>query len=82
MRLGHCRNHGCNRLNCVLCKHNPNKRCRGNFAHKYWVGDRLLAKCEGEIQVELINIDTQQTVSTDLEEACIEVWHYEIWEYC
>lgn len=68
-----CRNHGCNRLNCVLCKHNPNKRCRGNFAHKYWVGDRLLAKCDGEIQVELINIDTQQTVSDGLQDACIEV---------
>ncbi|KAK9849495.1 hypothetical protein WJX84_011563, partial [Apatococcus fuscideae] len=68
-----CRNHGCNRLNCVLCKHNPNKRCRGNFAHKYWVGDRLLAKCDGEIQVELINIDTQQTVSAGLQDACIEV---------
>ena len=57
----------------MLCKHNPNKRCRGNFAHKYWVGDRLLAKCDGEIQVELINIDTQQTVSAGLQDACIEV---------
>ena len=35
----------------MLCKQNPNKRCTGNFAHKYWVGDKLLAKCEGEIQV-------------------------------
>ena len=42
------------RSQCVLCKHNPSKRCQGNFAHKYWVGDRLLAKCEGELCVELV----------------------------
>jgi hypothetical protein len=53
--IGLYRNHGCNQLQCILCKHNPNKRCMGNFAHKYWVGDKLLAKCEGEIQVELID---------------------------
>lgn len=35
----------------MLCKQNPARRCTGNFAPKYWVGDRLLAKCEGEIQV-------------------------------
>ena len=52
------RNHGCNSGACVLCKHNPAKRCTGNFAHKYWVGDKLLAKCEGAILVELINADT------------------------
>ena len=50
------RNHGCNKGNCVLCKQNPNKRCTGNFAHKYWVGDKLLAKCEGEIQVRTIAV--------------------------
>ncbi len=48
---GGCRSHGCNLTECVLCKHNPHRRCTGNFAPKYWVGDRLLAKCEGEIQV-------------------------------
>ena len=42
----------------MLCKHNPAKRCTGNFAHKYWVGDKLLAKCEGAILVELIDADT------------------------
>lgn len=58
---------------CVLCKHNPNKRCSGNFAHKYWVGDRLLAKCDGEIQVELIDTDTHQRVMEDLSDYMVEV---------
>ena len=64
--LAMCRNHGCNVPHCVLCKHNPNKRCTGNFAAKYWVGDRLLAKCEGEIQVELIDTSTGERVVDDL----------------
>lgn len=69
-----CRNHGCNISHCVLCKHNPNKRCTGNFAHKYWVGDRLLAKCEGDIQVELIDTSGAR-VTEDLSEYRIEVPH-------
>ena len=46
-------------LQCVLCKHNPNKRCAGNFAGKYWVGDALLAKCEAEILVQVMDGATQ-----------------------
>ena len=42
----------------MLCKQNPAKRCGGNFAGKYWVGDRLAAKCEAEINVEVH--DTQR----------------------
>lgn len=38
-------------MSCVLCKDNPNRRCTENFAAKYWVGDKLLAKCDGEIKV-------------------------------
>lgn len=68
-----CRHHGCNRLQCVLCKHNPNKRCTGNFAHKYWVGDKLLAKCEGEIQVELVDGLTGERVTDDLSSMRLEV---------
>ncbi|DBA98922.1 hypothetical protein WJX77_006198 [Trebouxia sp. C0004] len=68
-----CRNHGCNRLQCVLCKHNPNKRCTGNFAHKYWVGDKLLAKCEGEIQVELVDGMTGERVIEDLSDMKVEL---------
>lgn len=68
-----CRNHGCNQLQCVLCKHNPNKRCTGNFAHKYWVGDKLLAKCEGEIQVEIVDGLTGERVTDDLTNMRLEV---------
>ena len=57
-----CRNHGCNTAQCVLCKHNPNKRCGVNFAGKYWVGDALLAKCEAEIDVEVLDEATQSRV--------------------
>ena len=74
LALSACRNHGCNRLQCVLCKHNPNKRCTGNFAHKYWVGDKLLAKCEGEIQVELVDGMTGERVVEDLSDMKVEVW--------
>ena len=57
----------------MLCKHNPNKRCTGNFAHKYWVGDKLLAKCEGEIQVELVDGTTGERVMDDLSNIRLEV---------
>lgn len=68
-----CRNHGCNSQACVLCKHNPAKRCTGNFAHKYWVGDKLLAKCEGSILVELIDTDTGDRVDDEVQGMRIEV---------
>lgn len=61
-------------MQCVLCKHNPNKRCTGNFAHKYWVGDKLLAKCEGEIQVEVVDGTTGERVVEDLSDMKVEVW--------
>ena len=67
------RNHGCNTQNCVLCKHNPNKRCQGNFAHKYWVGDKLLAKCEGEIAVEMIDSVSGERHSENLGNYRVEV---------
>ena len=68
-----CRNHGCNLASCVLCKHNPAKRCTGNFAHKYWVGDKLLAKCEGSILVEVIDADTGERMSDEVQGMRIEV---------
>ncbi|KAK9825886.1 hypothetical protein WJX81_001066 [Elliptochloris bilobata] len=67
-----CRNHGCNSGSCVLCKHNPNKRCMGNFAKKYWVGDKLLAKCEGGILIECIDVITGERVTEDLGEMRVE----------
>ncbi|CAL8469005.1 g8546 [Coccomyxa elongata] len=68
-----CRNHGCNLASCVLCKHNPAKRCTGNFAHKYWVGDKLLAKCEGSIVVEVIDADTGERMVDEVQGMRIEV---------
>ncbi|KAK9918510.1 hypothetical protein WJX75_004610 [Coccomyxa subellipsoidea] len=68
-----CRNHGCNLASCVLCKHNPAKWCTGNFAHKYWVGDKLLAKCEGSILVEVIDADTGERMSDEVQGMRIEV---------
>lgn len=67
------RNHGCNLASCVLCKHNPAKRCTGNFAHKYWVGDKLLAKCEGSILVEVIDADTGERCMDEVQGMRIEV---------
>lgn len=68
-----CRYHGCNSVACVLCKHNPAKRCTGNLAHKYWVGDKLLAKCEGNIMVELIDADTGARMTDEVQGMKIEV---------
>ncbi|CAK0731822.1 hypothetical protein CVIRNUC_000047 [Coccomyxa viridis] len=68
-----CRYHGCNSAACVLCKHNPAKRCTGNFAHKYWVGDKLLAKCEGTIMVELIDAETGARMTDEVQGMKIEV---------
>ena len=48
----------CNSGACTLCKHNPAKRCTVNFARHYHVDERLLAKCEGDIQVELMEAGT------------------------
>ena len=67
------RYHGCNSAACVLCKHNPAKRCTGNFAHKYWVGDKLLAKCEGTIMVELIDAETGARMTDEVQGMKIEV---------
>ena len=76
--FGVCRNHGCNRPQCVLCKHNPNKCCTGNFAHKYWVGDKLLAKCEGEIQIEIVDGISGELVTEDLSNIRLEVCRQDV----
>ena len=77
------RNHGCNQPQCVLCKHNPNRRCGVNFAGKYWVGDALLAKCEAEIDVEVIDFATQTRVeAADLPSFGLEVGFLEACRAC
>ena len=49
---------GCLDLQCVLCEHNPSRRCSVNFASKYLVNDTLLAKCDAPIRVEVIDRTT------------------------
>ena len=56
--LSACRHLACNNGACTLCKHNPAKRCTVNFARHYHVDERLLAKCDGDIQVELLEAGT------------------------
>lgn len=36
-----CRSLGCLDAQCVLCEHNPHRRCSVNFAPKYLVNDLL-----------------------------------------
>ncbi len=49
---------GCLDLQCVLCEHNPSRRCSVNFASKYLVNDTLHAKCDAPIRVEVIDRTT------------------------
>lgn len=44
----------------------------GNFAKKYWVGDKLLAKCEGGIVIECIDVNTGERVTEDLGDVRVE----------
>lgn len=48
----------CTKAECMLCKHNPRKRCLHNFAPKYWVGDEVTAKCGAHIELELVDCAT------------------------
>lgn len=61
-----CQSLGCLDLQCVLCEHNPNRRCSVNFAQKYLVNDVLHAKCDAPIRVEIIDRATGQPISEDL----------------
>lgn len=48
-------NQGCLDNECQLCKHNPNRKCVGNFNGKYLAGDILKARCGASIWVEVVN---------------------------
>ena len=43
----HCRSLGCLDAQCVLCEHNPHRRCSVNFSPKYLVNDVLKASDAG-----------------------------------
>ena len=58
---------------CVLCEHNPHRRCNVNFAPKYLVNDVLKAKCEAPIRVEIIDRATGVPVGDDIQDVHLEV---------
>lgn len=60
---------------CVLCEHNPHRRCNVNFAPKYLVNDVLKAKCEAPIRVEIIDRATGVPVGDDIQDIHLEVGH-------
>ena len=68
-----CRSLGCLDPQCVLCEHNPHRRCNVNFAAKYLVNDVLKAKCEAPIRVEIIDRSTGVPVGEDIPDVHLEV---------
>ena len=68
-----CRSLGCLDPQCVLCEHNPHRRCNVNFAPKYLVSDVLKAKCEAPIRVEIIDRSTGIPVGDDISGVHLEV---------
>lgn len=68
-----CLSLGCLDPQCVLCEHNPHRRCNVNFAPKYLVNDILKAKCEAPIRVEIIDRSTGVPVGEDIPEVHLEM---------
>ena len=76
IQLLRCRSLGCLDPQCVLCEHNPHRRCNVNFAPKYLVNDVLKAKCDAPIRVEIIDRQTGVPLGEDLAEVHLEVCVY------
>ncbi|KAH7619140.1 hypothetical protein Ndes2526B_g06092 [Nannochloris sp. 'desiccata'] len=68
-----CQSLGCLDLQCVLCEHNPSRRCSVNFASKYLVNDTLHAKCDAPIRVEIIDRATGQPINEDIPGVSLEL---------
>ena len=68
-----CQSLGCLDSQCVLCEHNPHRRCTVNFAQKYLVHDILRAKCDAPIRVEVIDRNTGQPVGDNLPSLSLEL---------
>mmetsp|Transcript_10080 Transcript_10080/g.30159 ORF Transcript_10080/g.30159 Transcript_10080/m.30159 type:complete len:698 (+) Transcript_10080:368-2461(+) len=68
-----CLSLGCLDPQCVLCEHNPHRRCNVNFAPKYLVNDVLKAKCEAPIRVEIIDRATGVPVGDDIQDVHLEM---------
>ncbi len=71
--LGARRSLGCLDPQCVLCEHNPHRRCNVNFAPKYLVNDLLKAKCDAPIRVEIIDRATGVPLGEDIADLQLEV---------
>ena len=71
-----CRSLGCLDPQCVLCEHNPHRRCNVNFAPKYLVNDVLKAKCDAPIRVEIIDRQTGVPLGEDIADVHLEVGAY------
>mmetsp|Transcript_40431 Transcript_40431/g.89814 ORF Transcript_40431/g.89814 Transcript_40431/m.89814 type:complete len:922 (-) Transcript_40431:1054-3819(-) len=66
LRFKHrCRFFGCTRKECLLCKNNPNKRCKDddNFDECYADNQVLKSKCDSDVYIELLNAGTGQVAS-------------------
>ena len=63
---------GCLDPQCVLCEHNPHRRCNVNFAPKYLVNDLLKAKCDAPIRVEIIDRATGVPLGEDIADLQVE----------
>lgn len=50
-----CLSLGCLDQQCVLCQHNPARRCTQNLSSKYLVGDIIKAKCSSPLRLELVD---------------------------
>ena len=68
-----CRSLGCLDPQCVLCEHNPHRRCNVNFAPKYLVNDILKATCVAPIRVEIIDRATGIPLGEDIKDVQLEV---------
>lgn len=68
-----CLSLGCLDPQCVLCEHNPHRRCNVNFAPKYLVNDILKAKCEAPIRVEIIDRATGVPVGEEIPDVQLEM---------
>ncbi len=64
---------GCLDPQCMLCQHNPQRRCLINFDRKYLVHDILKAKCGATIRVELVDKQTNTLITDDVHGLKIEV---------
>lgn len=49
------RSTGCGEQGCLLCQCNPSRLCKRNLRNKYLIDDKLLAKCNAPLRVELVD---------------------------